>query len=878
MSLAFSRALGIRDVGRYFGNPTGYLFITLFIFFSAAAAFWRPRFFLDNLATLDQINEVFPFLLLFFIPTLTMGVWADERREGTDELLLTLPATDLAIVLGKYGAVLGIFSVSLILSLSHLAVLLWLGSPDGGLMAANYAGFWMAGAALIAIGMIGSQLASHATVAFVLAVLLCAVPVLGAAGAATFGEALGRDVAPFGVIFHLADFSRGVVSLSAVLYFALLGALGLYVNVVLLERRHWTSRPGGLPMAVHSAIRVVSLAVASGGAVALASSAGLRADVTAEQLHSVGADTRRLMAELPADRVVTIQAFVSPVVPEQYVQQRDHLIGTLRELDAVAGARLDVIVRDTEPFSDAARLARERFGIVPRLVAGGDGPGSQSVFMGIGLTSGAEEAVVPFFEHGLSAEYELARAVRVAATTTRRRVGIVDTDARVFGGVDYESGRSRLAWSIVGELARQYETVPITPWGPIQEQVDALLVVLPSTLLQREMDHVFDAIGRGVPTLLIVDPVPAMNMDLAPAASMAARLNPYAPAQALVRKNTGDIQKAMAGIGISWPPARIAWDSYRPGADYETMPQEVVFVGPGSGNPEAFNPRHAASAGLQQLMLMYPGAISAAPMPGVSFEPLLNTGPLAGTVSYFQLVQPSPNGPVLNVTLPHEPKGQALTLAAQVRSTAADRPLHAIVVGDLDFISDQFFAMRASGPGGARFDNVTFFLNSIDVLVGDDAFIGLRSRRVRYRTLERVEAATRGFVEQRTREEQQAAADAKTALDLAQQALKRRVADVEGRSDLDAQARQILVRNLLDTENRKLDVLRVNIEQTRDARIQASRETTEAEVRRIQNAIRTTAVVVPPLPVLLLGIVMYFRRRRREREGAAAIGRLRSAP
>ena len=872
MNLAFSRALAARDLRRYFANPTGYVFITLFIFLSAAAAFWRPRFFLNNLATLDQINEVFPLLLLFFIPALTMGVWAEERREGTDELLLTLPASDVAIVLGKYLAVLGVYSISLILSLSHVAVLFWLGRPDGGLMAANYTGFWLAGASLIALGMAGSQLASHATVAFLLAVLFCAAPVLAAPAAALFGDGVGRNVAALGLGTYFADFSRGIVSLSAVLYFVLLGVLGIFANVALLGRRHWTARGMGL----HYVVRVSSLAAAFAAAVLLASFSGVRADVTAEQLHSLGDDTRRLMSELPPDRPVTIQAFVSPTVPEEYVQQREQLLGTLRELDAIAGVRLDVIIRDTEPFSDAARLARERFGIVPRLAPGDGGSGTQSVFLGVGLTSGAEEAVIPFLEHGLSAEYELTRAVRVAARAARKRVGIVDTDAKVFGGIDYESGRSRLRWAIVTELARQYEIVQITPWEPIQETVDALLVVLPSTLLQREMDHVFEAIKGGIPAMLIVDPVPATNMDLAPAASMAARMNPYAQARALVRKNTGDIQKAMAEIGVSWPPARIAWDSYRPDADSTQMPQEVVFIGPGSGNAEAFNPRHPATSRLQELMLMYAGALSPAPAADVTFEPLLSTGTLAGTSSYFQLVQPTEAGPVLNVKLPHEPAGQALTLAAEVRSSSAARPLRAVVVADLDFISDQFFAMRASGLRPATLDNVTFFLNSIDVLAGDDAFIGLRARRARYRTLERLEAQTRVFLERRSREEQQASSNAQAALDGAQKVLDARVAEIEQRGDLDAQARQIVVRNLLETENRKLEVLRANIEQTRDTTIQASREAMGREVRRIQSGIRMTAVVAPPLPVLLVGMLVLVRRRRREREGAVALRRVRS--
>ena len=905
LNLGFIKALVRRDLWKYFTNPTGYVFITLFIFLSAMAAFWEGRFFLNNLANLDQLNNLFPYLLVFFIPALTMGVWSEERKQATDELLFTLPATSLEVVCGKYTAVLGIYTASLILSFSHVLILAWLGSPDLGIMVSNYLGYWFAGGALIALGMIASLLTANATIAFILGALLCAFPVFLKPAASLFSNTLGAAVEPLGIGPHFQDFASGVISFSAILYFCSVVAVGLFINIILVDRRHWPRTTEGYPTWSHYAVRTVALVIGLAALTTLVTRIGIRIDATSERLHSLSPQTKALVRGLDAERPVFIQVFVSPEVPEAYVQTRSNLLGTLHQLDSLGGATVQVRIEDTVPYSKAAREAREKFSITPTQVPNlsSASAGFVDVFMGVAFTSGAEEQVIPFLDRGLSVEYELARSLRVVANTERKKIGVVTTEAKLFGGFDFQSFRSSPAWRVVDELKKQYEVVQVNPTGELPEDLDGLMVALPSSLSQEELDAVRGSIESGIPALLLVDPMPVINLGLSPSEQAGANQNPFMRNQGPPPKQKGDIQGFLTSLGVSWDKSIIVWDTYNPHPDLEQLPPEVVFVGRGNENANAFNAENNASAQLQELVMLYPGTVSPAVGRDFEFQPLIRSGFVSGRLSYHQLVQRSFLGVSLNRNLPHRPDGSDYVLAALVTKTgsppaeeseeegeegqkeetseetaATDGPpkdIRLVVIADLDFISEQFFQIRERGPENLNFDNVTLFLNAMDILVGDESFVSLRNKRVRHRTLERVEAQSREFIETRIREEEEAEADAARALAEAQQNLDKRVEEVQSRPELDDRTKQIMARNIQEVESRKLEVLKASIEAEKEAKVNASRENLESQRHRIQSNIKTFAVVLPPIPVLVLGILIFLRRQRREREGESAARLLR---
>ena len=711
-------------------------------------------------------------------------------------------------------------------------------------------------------------------------------------------EPFRRHIEGWSVPAQFRDFGTGVISLSGLFYFISLAVAMLYLNMVLLGRRHWAGGEESQGRWLHSAIRFVAVLVALFSLSMMIQRLGGRVDASSEKMHTLSTESLELIRQIPEERPVLIQAYYSPDVPREYVETKSDLLGLLREYEARSRGKIRLNLVPTELYSEAAREAEKRFAIEPKRVASDDQAQAKrtvsEIFLGVAFTSGLEEVVIPFFDRGLPVEYELTRSIRVVSRSARKKVGILSTDAKMMGGFDTRSFGQTPEWSIVTELKKQYEVSSVAPDSPINADLDALIVAQPSSLTQRQIDNLTEYVKKGGPTLLFLDPLPVDNPQIAPEVPKMPPGGPFGGGAPPEPK--GNLRPLLDLVGLDWPTTEIVWNPYNPHPQLAMLEPEIVFIGKGSGADGAFNPEQIASSGLQEIVTLFPGLLR--PRSGGSgpeFIPLLRTNDAGGIVSWTDAVQQGFMGiSGINPRRRHVPTDTSYTLAARLTGTAAvdkaadkekdaqkagpkkdqpkkdDKPatIKVIAIADLDLISEQFFELRRQKIGNLDFDNVTFVLNCVDVLAGDESFVALRKKRPKHRTLLTLEAQTKNFVEELQRQTKSAEDAAKDKLDQAQKAFDKQVDQVKGRTDLDDRTKEIMLANLQEVAQRRLEVEKAKIEDEKLTRIREGKADSEQKTRAIENRVRSMAAVIPALPPLILGLFVFGTRLRRENLGA----------
>jgi ABC-2 type transport system permease protein len=231
-----------RELGGYFSTPVAVVFIVIFLALQGVLTFNLGNFFDRNQADLAPFFNFIPWVFLLLVPAITMRLWAEERRLGTIELLLTLPIRQGEAVVGKFLAAWAFCAIALALTFPFVITVNYLGSPDNGIIATGYLGALLVAGSFLAVGAALSAATKNQVIAFVLAVAVCFLFAVASYPLVTDflskrSPALADVVRHFSVAERFQSFTRGVITLPDVVFFASFIGFWLFVNTVIVDHR-----------------------------------------------------------------------------------------------------------------------------------------------------------------------------------------------------------------------------------------------------------------------------------------------------------------------------------------------------------------------------------------------------------------------------------------------------------------------------------------------------------------------------------------------------------------------------------------------------------------------------------------------------------------
>lgn len=232
-----------RELGGYFYTPVAYVFIVVFLLLTGVFTFQQGSFYERGQADLQPFFLFHPWLYLFLVPAVSMRIWAEERKQGTLELLLTLPIPLPVAVVGKFLAAWAFCGIALALTFPVWITVNYLGNPDNGVIFAAYVGSFLMAGGFLAIGSFVSSLTRNQVIAFVGTAVACLGFVLAGYPTVTdffsqwAGQSIVDAIASFSFLTRFESISKGVIDLRDLVFFGSLILVCLFATAVMVEAK-----------------------------------------------------------------------------------------------------------------------------------------------------------------------------------------------------------------------------------------------------------------------------------------------------------------------------------------------------------------------------------------------------------------------------------------------------------------------------------------------------------------------------------------------------------------------------------------------------------------------------------------------------------------
>lgn len=734
------KAVFKREFKAYFDSPVAYVFLTAFLVLAGFLTFGVAMFFERRQADLTPFFFWHPWVYLLLVPAATMGVWADERRNGTAELLLTLPVTITEVLVGKFLAAWSFVGIGLALTFPVALTAGYLGSPDWGAVFCGYLGSLLLSGAAVAIGVFASTLSRSSVVGFVVSLALVFLlliigfdPVIGAVAAWGVPTAITDSVASCSLLSHFEAMRKGVVDFADIGYYFAMMVFMLAAAKTVTDGRRGASK---------GIVGLVLVGAIAASSVVILANLPLRCDMTAENLYTLSKGSKAVLGQLTED--VTLKYYVSsssaemPMALKTYAQQVGNL---LKEYERAGGGRLVVEEYDPKPDSDAEEWA-QRYGVEPQT---GGNPFGQGIYFGVVAVCGDREETLgvlsPRTESTL--EYDLTRLVTRVAWPERPVVGVMTSLPDVMGGqmnpMMMQMGqRPPQGWAAFSELAKDYDVRAVEPDAEkIDDDVKTLVVVHAKNLSDKTLYAIDQFVLRGGKLVACVDPFSIKDMQ-----SSRSQQNP------MMGQMGGDgpstLGKLFDAWGVKFEEGKISCDleaATKLNNGQGGVESNPAFLSLGTANMDKGD---LIVADLTNVMFPFAGAFTFEKKDmDISFEPVITTSKDNScstdkmAMQYGGMKDMVPDGKerilaarlsgTFKTAFPKGPDGTNDVSKALVEGKG-----NVLLFADSDFLADDFCVRMMRTPFGSIpqliNENLTLFSNAMEQFAGREELIGVRSR------------------------------------------------------------------------------------------------------------------------------------------------------
>lgn len=616
-----------KEFRTFFQTPIAYVILFIFTAIGSWWFFMLNGFFAQREASIRGLLFTFPWLFLFLAPAITMRLWAEERRIGTIETLLTLPMRDWEIAVGKFLASLGLIAVWLVTLLPLVGVVFALGSPDRGPIIGGMFAALLLGGGYAAIGLAASAITENQIISLVVALALCFFFYLVGSEwvVPLFPDAIGGFLHNLSMHVHFESITRGVVDSRDLLFYLSFIAFFLTANVALIRRR----RGSGTTVLLAAGILLF--------ANYLTSSHFFRIDLTKGGRYTLSTATKRVLGSLDDDLRLT--AYLSGKVPSNFANVRRDIEDTVHEFESYAKDKhLKVEIVDTDK-SEKEKEAATKAGIEPRTLPGGseDELNLKASYLGIVVEYRDKSEKLPFIGGTDTLEYDLIR--RVAKITRKGSVKIAwqvsDPMAGMnFPGMAHPPGSDKHTPSTDLRAIDQYmkeecETTTVDLKSRVPDDVKVVVLCNPEGMTDTQKFWADQFLMRGGGLIVLADGSQIQSFGGMPGGQG----NP------LMRSGNDKLPEdffSHYGFTIN---KDVVLDLQCAGIRWEGRP--VRYPGFVVATANSIDQDHPITANFTGFMFMWPSSITLSPKPGVKAIELVRSSDQAKHLENFMMLSPA---------------------------------------------------------------------------------------------------------------------------------------------------------------------------------------------------------------------------------------------